>query len=65
MMEHAMALSPDLAHARQRGEASTILRRLGQPEEVANIVRFLASDEASYMTGAIVLVDGGAAIMGT
>ena len=59
MMEHAMALSPDLAHARQRVEASTILGRLGQPEEVANVVRFLASDEASFMTGATVLVDGG------
>lgn len=59
MMERAMALSPDLAHARQRVEASTILGRLGQPEEVANVVRFLASDEASFMTGATLLVDGG------
>ena len=59
MMQHAMARSPDLARARQRVEASTILGRLGQPEEVANVVRFLASDEASYMTGATLLVDGG------
>ena len=59
MMERAMALSPDLTHARQRVEASTILGRLGQPEEVANVVRFLASDEASFMTAATVLVDGG------
>jgi 3-oxoacyl-[acyl-carrier protein] reductase len=38
---------------------NTPLRRLGRPEEVANVVAFLASDEASYMTGATVEVSGG------
>lgn len=38
---------------------STPLRRAGQPEEVANVVAFLASDEASFMTGAEVEVSGG------
>ena len=33
--------------------------RLGQPEEVASVVHFLASDAASLMTGSIVLADGG------
>lgn len=33
--------------------------RLGEPEEVASVVHFLASDAASLMTGSIVLVDGG------
>lgn len=33
--------------------------RIGKPEEVANLVNFLASDEASFITGAIVPVDGG------
>lgn len=35
------------------------LRRYGTPEEVANVFAFLASDEASFMTGASVVVDGG------
>jgi len=35
------------------------MRRLGRPEEVAAVVRFLASREASYVTGATIKVDGG------
>lgn len=38
---------------------STPLGRRGTPEEVANVYAFLASDEASYVTGALWLVDGG------
>jgi len=39
--------------------AKTFLKRIGQPREVAHAVLFLASDEASYITGASLLVDGG------
>jgi NAD(P)-dependent dehydrogenase (short-subunit alcohol dehydrogenase family) len=39
--------------------ARTPLRRLAEPEEVARVIAFLASDEASYVTGSSVLVDGG------
>jgi NAD(P)-dependent dehydrogenase (short-subunit alcohol dehydrogenase family) len=39
--------------------ASVPFGRLGKPEEVANVYAFLASDEASYVTGALWLVDGG------
>ena len=37
----------------------TPMRRLGEPAEIADVVRLPASDAASYMTGEIVVVDGG------
>ncbi len=39
--------------------SSTPLGRLGTPEDVAGAVRFLCSDEASFITGEVLLVDGG------
>jgi NAD(P)-dependent dehydrogenase (short-subunit alcohol dehydrogenase family) len=43
-----------------RNQAKIPLRRYGTPEEVARVALFLASDAASYVTGAIVPMDGGA-----
>jgi NAD(P)-dependent dehydrogenase (short-subunit alcohol dehydrogenase family) len=42
----------------------TLLGRFGLPEEVAEVVAFLASDRAAYMTGAVTFVDGGWTIGG-
>jgi NAD(P)-dependent dehydrogenase (short-subunit alcohol dehydrogenase family) len=43
----------------ERQQARIPLRRLGTPEEVAQVALFLASPRASYVTGAIVPMDGG------
>jgi 3-oxoacyl-[acyl-carrier protein] reductase len=44
---------------READLATIPLRRLGSPREIADVVCFLASDQAAYVTGAVVPVDGG------
>jgi NAD(P)-dependent dehydrogenase (short-subunit alcohol dehydrogenase family) len=54
-------LAPLLAipEARTRMQERIPLARVAQPTEIARVARFLLSDEASYMTGSAVVVDGG------
>jgi NAD(P)-dependent dehydrogenase (short-subunit alcohol dehydrogenase family) len=40
----------------------TLLGRVGQPSEMSSIMKFLCSDEASYVTGAVLIADGGAVL---
>jgi len=44
---------------KEQAEAAIPLGRYGRPEEVANLIVFLSSSAASYITGTTVLVDGG------
>jgi len=47
---------------KKRLKEKILLKRWGQPEDVAKVAVFLASDESSFMTGSVVLVDGGETI---
>lgn len=47
------------AEIREQVKKQIPLARLGVPEDVARVVRFLASDEAAYITGQVIRVDGG------
>jgi NAD(P)-dependent dehydrogenase (short-subunit alcohol dehydrogenase family) len=47
------------AAARRRVLSRTPLGRIGEPDEIAAIAAFLASDEASYVTGQTLYADGG------
>ncbi|MEU6141058.1 glucose 1-dehydrogenase [Streptomyces sp. NPDC047081] len=51
------------AEDRERSAAETAARRLGTPEEVAAAIAFLAADEASYITGTSLVVDGGWSVL--
>jgi NAD(P)-dependent dehydrogenase (short-subunit alcohol dehydrogenase family) len=50
---------PDPAKAYREMTASQPLGRMGRPEEIAAAALYLASDEAAYVTGAIIMADGG------
>jgi ketosteroid isomerase-like protein len=48
-----------LPEEREMIRTSIPMKRIGRPEEIANVSLFLCSDEASYVTGAEVVIDGG------
>ena len=55
MWEHSIGVEAAIA----LGKTGSMLKRIGQPEEIAAMVLWLCSDEASYVTAAIYDVDGG------
>jgi NAD(P)-dependent dehydrogenase (short-subunit alcohol dehydrogenase family) len=49
--------------ALERRNRGTPLRRIGQPNEIGPVAAFLASNASSFMTGQVVVVDGGVTIV--
>ena len=59
MLESMIRDSPDLEKARQTLVRQVPLRRIGKPEDVANMIVYLASDESTFVTGTEMVIDGG------
>jgi NAD(P)-dependent dehydrogenase (short-subunit alcohol dehydrogenase family) len=59
IFDNRIAADPDYL---ERRVPHIPLKRIGQPEDIANAALFLASDEASYITGADLIIDGGYSI---
>ena len=57
-VERAMFLKVPMGH-RNKIIQSVPLKRMGKPEEIATVVRFLVSEDASYIQGQSIIVDGG------
>jgi meso-butanediol dehydrogenase / (S,S)-butanediol dehydrogenase / diacetyl reductase len=59
LLEAIIAAAPDPQAEERSIVSKTLLKRLGRPDEVARVILFLASEDASFMTGSIIAVDGG------
>ena len=59
LVQDSIDRNPDPAAAEQSMVRGIALRRIGEPVEIANVIRFLASDEASYVSGTTIHIDGG------
>jgi len=60
MMRDSVAGAPDKEKARQQWASYTLLNRVARPEEIGQAILLAASPRASFMTGSVIMVDGGA-----
>ena len=54
-----LTLEPDLTEEKEEIAKKIPLKRMGTPQDVANVVKFLASSDSSYITGQVINIDGG------
>jgi NAD(P)-dependent dehydrogenase (short-subunit alcohol dehydrogenase family) len=54
---------PDMRAIGKMVESATPLGRIGQPDDIAGVIAFLASDASKFMTGAVITADGGSSII--
>ena len=59
MLDQLIADAPDPEKARQTLVRQVPLRRIGKPDEVAQMIIYLASDESAFVTGTEMVIDGG------
>lgn len=59
LVQDSIDRNPDSVAAEQSMVRGIALRRIGEPVEIANVIRFLASDDASYVSGTTIHIDGG------
>ena len=50
---------PMVSWLQEHGEKPNALNMIGEPEDVARLVRYLVSDESRYVTGDVIRIDGG------
>jgi NAD(P)-dependent dehydrogenase (short-subunit alcohol dehydrogenase family) len=63
MLRESIALSPDPDEVYQECVDMHLLKRIGKPEEVAELIYFLSSDKAPFFTGQAIRIDGGLGIV--
>lgn len=62
LLRNALSESPDPQKVFEECEEMHLLKRVGQPEEVAELIAFVASGKAAFMTGQAIRIDGGLGI---
>ncbi|MCO5236854.1 MAG: SDR family oxidoreductase [Chitinophagaceae bacterium] len=63
MLRNAIELSPDPAAVLKECEDMHLLRRIAQPEEIAELIVFLCNNKAAFITGQAIRTDGGLGVM--